>query len=82
MLAAELGAYQAACQAMQRQVMNAQFLPITNPQVSVTSQGDGTYLVRGMCQGYYQGRGFGAAPFQCTVHQQPDGTFTADQPQY
>jgi serine/threonine protein kinase/Zn finger protein HypA/HybF involved in hydrogenase expression len=81
-LQAELGAYQAGCQAMQQQVMYAQFLPITDPRVSVTPEGSGTYLVKGMCQGYYQGRGFGALPYQVTVHQQPDGSFTYDQPQY
>ncbi len=82
MIAAELGAYQAACRAMSQQVMYAQFLPATDPRVSVTPEGNGTYEVRGMCQGYFQGRGFGALPFSCTVHQQPDGSFTTDQPQY
>jgi serine/threonine-protein kinase len=78
----EPGAYNAACNAMRRCVWEAQFLAINNPNVSITPEGDGSFLVRAMCQGYYPGRGFGAAPFQCTVHLAPDGSWTADQPQY
>jgi serine/threonine protein kinase len=78
----EIEIYNTACNAMRANVMYAQFLPITDPRVSITSAGNGAYTVQSMCYGMYPNRGVGTLPFSCLVQGLPDGTYAAGTPQY
>ncbi|MGD1278134.1 MAG: FHA domain-containing serine/threonine-protein kinase [Tepidisphaeraceae bacterium] len=75
-------AYEQAVRRMSQTVMYARFYPFGNPNVSVTPQSDGSFLVRAVCNGLFPGRGYTTLPFACVVHRAPDGTWTTDNPQY